>query len=282
MVNLNVYVTNKWVVDHTSVVFDGGGQNNTVGFGCTGDIGLQENRSIITILNLDDDVFRKARIMGAFDTEGNLNRYERSFYNRTDALYGSNPAFPRLGDCCGILYGIQGVCHQMANRLILAMRKTDTVNRKLRSFSGWCSMFAYGYYGRCSVKPYIAGPFFSWLDYAAICRLAEDDPESWSEARFAHTMTLNAIIERREAVREDIRGRLVAFSPAGADCSDELYKNIMLHELAKNAPTDNFASNRLSVFLDMKGSGLSTFEKNRILEQYDRNIEPLLKNAENA
>lgn len=76
------------------------------------------------------------------DTEVLLNRSKTKEF----------PTFPKTGDSGGMLYGWHGVCHTLANRLLLATNRDDmTVNDYVNG--GSLSLSLYGYWGKSNLMP---------------------------------------------------------------------------------------------------------------------------------
>ena len=64
-----------------------------------------------------DDSLRLAKAICCLDPDA--NRKNNTFNSRGDWNNGD------LGDCCGLIYGRTGVCHQMANRICAAATEHD-------------------------------------------------------------------------------------------------------------------------------------------------------------
>lgn len=69
-----------------------------------------------------------------------------------------------LGDCCGIIYGVTGVCHQMANRILSA----SSAGLMTSAAGYWLSVTAYGPYGSGGM---VSGPAggMAWAAYEVAC-----------------------------------------------------------------------------------------------------------------
>ncbi len=88
------------------------------------------------------------------------NPYDtREDYSRMDVS-----RFTKFGDCSGIVYGVTGVCHQMANRILYACNSHPNVFDFTPS--AVLSYFAYGMYGNFLLAPHVS----NWSSYLTWCK----------------------------------------------------------------------------------------------------------------
>jgi len=260
-----VYVTNGWGVDHTSVVVD------DLQFGCSGDVGKAGDRVLITGSGVNKNF---ARTIGAFDPGGSRKDYDRAFWDLKH-ITDPNLAFLALGDCCGLVYGVQGVCHTMANRILLAGGKR-TVNFELKSASGVLSWFLYGYYGRMAVTPYVSIPA-PWPLYLSLCESAHKLVSSNrvnSVAEFMYTMKME---QAQKQMKVYIDSFIKELKTSNA-LDDSLYVSVMQHELS-NIESKDLATSRVDTFLRKNISNASNSDMNSIIDAFEQ-IEDTIKQAE--
>lgn len=115
---------------HSFVVvrsFDGG---ETINFECWGGVATQQGQEpdldypAETFLANEYELLL-ARTICCFDPQD-----VRTNYNVKPDFGKFEPKGKlSLGDCCGIIYGIRGVCHQMANRICAAVTDADAGDR---------------------------------------------------------------------------------------------------------------------------------------------------------
>lgn len=271
LVKTTVYVTDGWMLDHTSAVAGG------ARFGCSWDVGQSGDRVLLETY-LDPEY---ARIIGAFDPGGVRGDYDRAFWDLKHLLE-PNLAFRPYGDCCGLIYGRQGVCHTMANRLLLAGPGKETVNFKLKSFSGAASWLLYGYYGRRAVMPYLLTEITRFA-YLAVCekvfRLLRAGAGEAPEAEdFVRSLTEDRLANYTDAyVREFLRE--MNNMPSGAAC-DDFYRDVMRYELMYPDDPDA-ALARADIFFRNRPGGavLSGAEANSLLDAFYQ-VERAMKKLE--
>ncbi len=136
-----------------------------------------------------------------------------------------------LGDCCGIIYGVTGVCHQMANRILASSNSGIMIS----AAGYWASVSAYGVYGSGGL---VSGPTagMAWVAYYAACLamtgITESNKEPLlgaSEDESSQKLMVNAMnLEKEHAENKELPGlrlKLVATHRLGADfASDKMDK----------------------------------------------------------
>jgi len=120
----------KEIAAHSFVVvrsFDGG---ETINFECWGGVATRQEQE--PDLNYPAETFLAneyelllARTICCFDPQDKRTDYKL----RPDFDKSEPEGKLRLGDCCGIIYGRRGVCHQMANRICAAVTNADAGDR---------------------------------------------------------------------------------------------------------------------------------------------------------
>lgn len=115
---------------HSFVVvrsFDGG---ETINFECWGGVATQQGQE--PDLDYPAETFlaneyelRLARTICCFDPNDRRTDYKV----RPDFDKSEPKGKLKLGDCCGIIYGRRGVCHQMANRICASVTDADAGDR---------------------------------------------------------------------------------------------------------------------------------------------------------
>lgn len=263
-----VYVTNTWGVDHTSVVV------GDLQFGCSGDVGKENDRKLFSGINLSVDE-RSARTIGAYDPNGTRLNYDRTFWDLKH-IADPNPAFLPFGDCCGAIYGINGVCHTMANRILMAASLKATVNFALGSRSGKLSWFLYGYYGRGAILPYVNVPI-AWTTYMSICQKAESTANSENGFSTANII-YNIKLEEAEQEAKLYIQKLLRELESSNSGNDEFYKSVMRHELT-NIDSKDLAKDRIAAFLKANLDNASNSDTYSVLDSFGK-VEEAMKYAE--
>ena len=118
------------IAAHSFVVvrsFDG---VETINFECWGGVATEQGQE--PDLNYPAETFlaneyelRLARTICCFDP----NDHRTDYKLRPDFDKSRPDGKLKLGDCCGIIYGRRGVCHQMANRICAAVTDADAGDR---------------------------------------------------------------------------------------------------------------------------------------------------------
>lgn len=272
----NVYVTNNWMVDHTSVAIT---MNSGLiaGYGCSGDIGTLGARSLFTDLRMDT---RFATLIASFDYISDDHRiFDRNFYSRTGTIGYKNCAFPNWGDCCGLKYGYQGVCHTMANRILSASNNPLLVVNGpnggiLESKSGALSFSMYGYYGKGGMTPSDTGTTLNWAQYFAICEeFRLEAGENVTPENFIVSLSADDRVKITNDYIEMFRRRLNSNEYSG----DDFYKKIMLHEL-DNIDSEDLSMYRFEMLLNEAFGENSDVDTKAIIEAYQK-LDAVVKNA---
>lgn len=116
------------IADHTFVGVEDSGR--TIWFNCYG--GHSGNWHRVYPAVTDEGDLRLARTLCCLNPNDNRNEYDNHF---------GGPLL--LGDCCGIIYSVTGVCHNMSNRLLYAANAHPV----MQPTGSWLSYRLYGYYG---------------------------------------------------------------------------------------------------------------------------------------
>lgn len=138
-----------------------------------------------------------------------------------------------LGDCCGIVYGVTGVCHQMANRILAV----STAGYMTSAAGYWASVSAYGTYGDGGM---VSGPAagMAWAAYFAACLamttgITESEKEKFemAEDKTSQEFLKNAMnLEKEHAENPELPGlrlKLAVTHRFGANFASEKMKKLM-------------------------------------------------------
>lgn len=115
----------------------------------------------------------------------------REDYNRMKITLVS-----RFGDCSGIVYGVTGVCHQMANRILYACRSHPNIFDVAPS--AVLSYFAYGVYGSFLLSLFLT----DWPFYLARCVEEVENGRSAAGETAAAPRPAGPLAAREKIMRE--------------------------------------------------------------------------------
>jgi hypothetical protein len=118
----------------------------------------------------------------------------------------------RILDHCGIIYGLEGVCHNMANR-ILCIASPVTIMDMDKVNGGWLSLLIYGLFGN-TVVPFIMRWFLIASNLASSFYMPKDeqshilDKEKYNEFMESQVHRVNASSELSDELKELFRAEL--------------------------------------------------------------------------
>lgn len=211
------------IAEHTYVGADSGGAQTTW-FDCYGGHSGDDNVYPDPATVADGDL-RLAKTICCLDPNDNRTDFDKRLGGRLV-----------LGDCCGIIYGVMGVCFNMANRILYATDKAPVINP-----AG--SAIIYPLYGLYGTPLGTSNPLFTALElvlkqfgvkipdtfnfaaYLALCKLVMQGAPA---ANVTLSSILNAVTTEMTTFAEATRHEALLLEIREADSLDLPAKRLQL------------------------------------------------------
>ena len=160
---------------------------------------------------------------------GDVNDH-RIRYDRLDGSFYELGWSDGLGDCAGVLYGVTGVCHQMANRILYAA----DADLQMRPPTAWLSYPAYGPFGSTSA-------LVAWSNWKF-------------PAPFIENVARRAGVELKATTEEEVCRRV----------KDPYLRAVLDHRMANRDEPAN-TEREFEIMIDHRLPGLDRHRRNRML-----------------